>query len=129
MTPHSHAVVWIDHREAKVYHLDAHEAVEGKVHATDRHAHLHHKANEVGSGHAPIDRHFLKSVADSIVDARSILIVGPGNARKELADYIASEAPALSSRIAAVQAADHPSDGELVALARKFFKANDRMRA
>ena len=33
MTPHSHAVVWIDHREAKVYHLDAHAAVEGKVHA------------------------------------------------------------------------------------------------
>jgi stalled ribosome rescue protein Dom34 len=129
MTLHSHAVVWIDHQEAKVFHLDAREAVEDKVHAGNRHAHLHHKANAVGSGNAPIDRHFLKTVTDSIADARSILIVGPGNARKELADYIAKEAPAVSSRVAAVQAADHPSEGELVALARKFFKANDRMRA
>jgi hypothetical protein len=44
-----------------------------------------------------------------------------------LAAHLAAHAPDLSARVAAVEAADHPSEGELVALARRFFHASDRM--
>ena len=55
------------------------------------------------------------------------MIVGPASAKTELAAHLAAYAPDLSSRVSIVEAVDHPSDGELVALARKFFRANDRM--
>ena len=35
----------------------------------------------------------------------------------------------LAERIAAFQTLDHPSDGELVKLARTFFVADDDMRS
>ena len=128
MTPHFHALVWIDHREAKVFRFNATEAVESDLHARDRHVHVHHKANTIGSGHAVVDRDLLKKVVGSVSDAGAILIVGPGTAKTELAAYVAQQHPQVSQRILAVEAADHPSDGELIAMARKFFRAADRMR-
>jgi hypothetical protein len=35
--------------------------------------------------------------------------------------------PELARKVSAVEPLDHPTDGELLALARKFFKADDRM--
>ena len=55
------------------------------------------------------------------------MIVGPAGAKAELVSYIRVNAPHLATRLSAVEAVDHPSDGELVALARKFFRANDRI--
>ena len=128
MTPHFHAVVWIDHREAKVFRFNAAEAVESEIRAHDRHVHVHHKANTIGSGHATVDRDLLKKVVGSVSDAGAILVVGPGTAKAELAVYAAQQYPQVSQRILAVEPADHPTDGELVAMARKFFRAADRMQ-
>lgn len=128
MTPHFHAVIWIDHREAKVFRFNAAEVEETRVRPHDRHVHVHHKANTIGSGHAAVDREFLERVIGSVNDAGAILIVGPGTAKTELAAYAAERYPQVSQRIAGAQAADHPTDGELVALARKFFRAADRMQ-
>jgi hypothetical protein len=41
--------------------------------------------------------------------------------------YIRKHQPHLGERISGVETLDHPSDGALVALARSFFKADDRM--
>ena len=128
MTPHFHAVVWIDHREAKVFRFNAAEVEETRVQPHDRHVHVHHKANTVGSGHAAVDRDFLDRVVGSVTDAGAILIVGPGTAKAELRAYAAERYPQLSQRIAAVEAANHPTDGKLVAQARKFFRAADRIQ-
>jgi hypothetical protein len=112
MTDHYHAIVWIDHREAKVFFVDAGAADRAVVDAHGTGHHLQHKANITGSGHQG-----------------AILLTGPGNARLELKNYIAEHRPDLDKRISAVEALDHPSDGQLVALARKFFKADDRMHS
>ncbi len=129
MTQHFHAIVWIDHHQAKVFHFNASDVERDVFRPHDRAVHVHHKANTVGSGHAPVDKNFLGGVMESIAGAGAIMIVGPASAKTELTAYIAAHAPGLSARISIVEAADHPSDGELVALARRFFKADDRMRA
>ena len=129
MTHYPHAIVWIDHHQAKVFLFNLAEVAAGKVFPGDRHVHVHHKANTVGSGHAPVDRAYLKKVLDQIADAGAILIAGPGSAKDEFVTYVDSQSPEVSARIAAVKTADHPSDRELVAFARKFFKTNDRIRA
>lgn len=128
MQQHFHAIIWIDHHQAKVFRFNASDLERDVIRPHDPAVHLHHKANTIGSGHAPVDKDFLRRVAESVSGAGAILIVGPANAKTELAAYVSAHAPDLSKRVSAVEAADHPSDGELVALARKFFLANDRMK-
>jgi transposase len=43
-------------------------------------------------------------------------------------DHIHSYSPKLMSAIVGVETVDHPSDAQLVAYARKYFKATDRMQ-
>jgi hypothetical protein len=78
----------------------------------------------MGSGHASVDHEFLTQIAGAVSDAGAVLITGPGNAKIDLKKHIDSHLPALSKKIAGVETVDHPSDGELVAHARKYFKAD-----
>lgn len=127
MQAHFHAIVWIDHKEAKVIAFHGDDVERTAIHPHERSVHLHHKANEIGSGKAPVDKDFLGKITQALAGAGTILIVGPASAKAELAKHLAAHAPDLSARVAAVEAADHPTEGELLALARRFFKANDRM--
>jgi stalled ribosome rescue protein Dom34 len=128
MSQHAHAVIWIDHHQAKVLHFNATDVDHAVIHPHDRTVHVHHKANAVGDGRAPVDKDYLRRVTESVSTTEAIMIVGPASAKTELADYIAAHAPGVSAHVSTVQPADHPSDGELVALARQYFKAQDRMR-
>ncbi len=128
MSEHFHAVVWIDHHEAKVYQFDATSADAATVHSTKPHQHIHHKANTVGSGHAGVDKKYLEQVAISIAHCGAILITGPANAKHELETYLKHAHPVLAKRVMGVQTVDHPTEGELIALGRRFFKASDRMQ-
>ena len=127
MSPHYHALVWIDHREAKVFQFNATDTDRTSIRSEHPHQHIHHHANARGSGHVPLDKVFLKHVAEAIAHAGAILITGPANAKTELAQYLKDAHPALAQKISGVEPLDHPTDGELVALARSFFKADDRM--
>ena len=127
MTEHSHAVIWIDHHEARVFHFNAEEAEGVTIHPAHPVRHIHHKANETGSGHAPEDPAFLQSVADAIAPAQHVLICGPANAKTELVKHIEKHSPGMKSLIAGVEPMDHARDGEIVAHARKFFRADHQM--
>jgi stalled ribosome rescue protein Dom34 len=125
---HYHAVIWIDHREARVFHFspsDVEKLVLRPDHPT---RHIHHKANSIGSGHAAADRDYLQAVAESIADAGAVLITGPANAKTELVEYIRLHHPKLTKVIAGVETVDHPSDAQLVAFAQKYLMATDRMQ-
>jgi stalled ribosome rescue protein Dom34 len=127
-THHYHAVVWIDHREARVFHFNPTEADRLVLHPDNPTKHIHHKANSIGSGHASADHDFLHAVAESIADAGAVLIAGPGNAKTELVKHIEQHDPKLKKIIAGVETVDHPSDAQLVAHARKYLKVTDRMQ-
>lgn len=129
MTDYYHALVWIDHHEAKIFHFDASGSDREVVNSSHPHQHLHHKANTVGSGHAAVDISFLKEVAVALTPAGAILITGPGTAKTELSHYIQRTHPEVARRISGVDTVDHPTDRQLVALARTFFKKDDRMHS
>jgi stalled ribosome rescue protein Dom34 len=129
MSTHYHAVVWIDHKLARVVHFNADASESVIVHASNPHLHLHHKANANDSGHAAVDRKYLARVAEAIAHAGAILIAGPASAKTELSNYLKDAQPAIAARVSAVESMDHPTDGQLLAHARHFFKADDRMRA
>jgi stalled ribosome rescue protein Dom34 len=125
---HYHAVIWIDHREARVFHFSPTDVERLVIHPDHPTKHIHHKANSIGSGHAPADHEYLHTVAESVADAGAVLITGPADAKTQLVEHIRTHDPELAKIIAGVEAVDHPSDAQLVAHARTYLKATDRMQ-
>jgi stalled ribosome rescue protein Dom34 len=122
MPTHFHAVVWIDHSQARIFHIGLTGEDEVTLHPHLQTKDLHHKANSIGSGHAAPDKDFLEQITSALSDAGEILIIGPASAKTEFAKYMCERHPAMGARIAAVEAADHPSDHEIVAYAKRHFK-------
>ncbi len=127
MTTHFHYLVWIDHQIAKIVNFNFETASISIVRSERGVQHLHHKANAGDSGHVSVDANYLKQVAHALAGAGAIVITGPASAKNELAAYVHREQPELAKHLSGVEALDHPSDGELIAFGRKFFRADDRM--
>jgi stalled ribosome rescue protein Dom34 len=127
MSTHTHAIVWIDHREARIFHFNRLEADRVVIKPHDPTRHIHHKANSIGSGHAAEDQEFLHNAVKAIEDAQFVLITGPANAKTELVKHIHRHDPKLIDRIVGIESVDHPTDDALVDHARRYFKAADLM--
>jgi len=124
---HYHAVVWIDHSEAHVMHISPDDVEKSVVHPARPHSHLHNKRGAVGSGRASEDQAYYHAIAAALQGAQEILVVGPAHAKLQLIKHIHSHDHGLVDKIIGVETVDHPSDGQLVAYARKYFVAKDRM--
>jgi stalled ribosome rescue protein Dom34 len=123
---HYHAVVWLDHSEARVLHFTPEEVEKAAIHGKEPHKHLHARHTTHEKHHD--DNPYYHEVAAALAGAHEILITGPGAAKLELVKHIHRHDHDLVSRIVSVETVDHPSDGQLLAYARKYFKAADRMR-
>lgn len=121
MTSPYHAVIWIDHHEARIFHFDSATAERLVIRPEHPTHHLHHKANAVGDGRSAEDQEFFHHVAVAVADAKAVLVTGPANEKNLLVKHIEHHDPKLKALIAGVETVDHPTDGELVALARHAF--------
>lgn len=128
MTRYS-ACVWIDHREAKIFSIDARTAGKIELRDLDAPVNIRRKTGALGMGKAPVDDAFLAEVGGALAVFKAVLITGPGTARTELAGYLAEHAPGLAHRIWGIEPMDHPTEREIVAAARRYFHAADRMQA
>ncbi|MDQ0511996.1 translational machinery protein [Ancylobacter amanitiformis] len=124
MTSPYHAVIWIDHHEARIFHFDSTSAERVVIHPEHPVKHVHHKANAVGDGRSAEDQAFFHHVATAIADAKAVLVTGPGNEKDLFVKHVEHHDPKLKALIAAVKTVDHPTDNELVALARAAFHAD-----
>src|SRR5262249_59914567 len=78
---HFHAVVWIDHHEARVFHFNPTDVERLVLHPDRPTKHIHHKANSIGSGHAPEDHAFPQAGAQSIAEPGRGLFTGAAHAK------------------------------------------------
>lgn len=125
---YTHAIVWIDHAHAQIVHLDetAHEHHEIKnPHGKE---HLHHRSGSVGAGRGHSCADFYDAVVAGLGKTAEIVVVGPAQAKHEFHKHVQSHHATMLTRIFGVEPMDHPSEGQLVAFARKYFRAADRMR-
>ena len=125
---HYHAVVWIDHAEAHVMHISPDDVESSIVRPAKPHQHLHNKRGAMGAGRAPEDQHFYHEVVEALKGAQEILIVGPASAKLNLIKHIHSHDAPLSDKVVGIESVDHPTDGQLVAYARRYYAAADHMR-
>ena len=127
MTSNRHVTVWIDHDEARIFHIDAETFSEQTVRAPSRHVHRHPKGSAAEHRH-PTDAHqFFAAVVGELEGAERVLVVGPSTAKLQFIHYAYKHDHTLEPRIVGVETVDHPTDGQLVAYSKRYFAADDRM--
>lgn len=123
----NHAVLWIDHHEAKIF-LDAGDTFSASV-VENAHRHVRRHPTVTAERRHPADaQHFYHEVAQALEDAAEILVVGPAKAKLEFIKHVHAHDRRLEPKIVGVETVDHPTDGQLLAYARRYFHAADRMR-
>jgi hypothetical protein len=131
----THAVVWIDHKEARVLHVQPEtpghvqpEPVDETTILSPQHLfHRHPKGRGDAKEHPEDAAKFFHEVARSLDSVDAILIVGPGPAKAEFLKYVQDHDRPLRAKVVGTETVDHPTDREIVAYARRYFKRSDRM--
>jgi hypothetical protein len=128
MTVHNHAVVWIDHRLAKIFFLGLDAADELTIHSKLSSEHLHHRAHTIGSGNVHEDPTFFPGIDQALQHSEAILIVGPGIEKTLLLKHLQEAKQAPKAREIHSQACDHPTAPEIIALGRRHFHLGEPAR-
>jgi stalled ribosome rescue protein Dom34 len=124
---HYHAVVWIDHQKAAVWQFTANEQQSVIIHSPSEHERIHNPKSTHGGHKSAADPRFFEEVAKALGGAHEILIIGPAQAKHEFAEHLRAKHAPLGRAIVAVETADHPTEAEVLAYARRHFTAIDRM--
>ncbi len=124
----SHAVVWIDHQEAHVIQFNADMHENSTITTKSKHGHIHQKAGVLAGHHQVSSQAYLHEVVKAVAGANEILIVGPGVAKLELIKHINHHDAKISNKVVGVETVDHPTDGQLLAYAKKYFLRVDNLR-
>jgi stalled ribosome rescue protein Dom34 len=122
-----HAAVWMDHNEARIFFMNANAVEALNVRSPNRHVRRHPTSRDEKTHPADAKR-FFDEVARAVDGATEILIVGPSTAKLEFIRYLHAHARELEARVVGIETVDHPSDAQLVAFVRRYFRAIDRMR-
>jgi stalled ribosome rescue protein Dom34 len=122
-----HVIVWLDHQKATIidFTIDDRHVVH-LASSTPRQ--LHRKSGPMGAGRAPDDRQFFDEVAKAIEGAREILVTGPGTAKVAFMSDLDKRHAAIAKAVVGIESLDHPSDGELLAHAKRSFRRIDALR-
>jgi hypothetical protein len=131
----THVVVWIDHKEARVFHVQPEtpghvqpEPIDETTVLSPQHLiHRHPKGRGEPKEHPEDATRFFREVARSLHDADTVLIVGPSSAKLEFQKFLQGHDARLHAIVAGVETVDHPTGREIVAYARRYFKGSDRM--
>lgn len=113
-----HAIVWMDQKVALVVMFDKLQTDTVHVRSHSSHARRGRSRN--------VER-FYDATAGVIAGVHEVLLTGPGKEHNSFRLWCAVRRPDLSKVIVASVPGDHPSDRQLVALARLYFKGFDRM--
>ena len=76
----THAAVWIDHKEARVFHVHADSTDETTLLSPQHHLHRHPKGRGEARENPDDLNQFFASVVHTLAGVDAILIVGPSSA-------------------------------------------------
>jgi hypothetical protein len=122
-----HSIVWLDHHKAVVWNFTDDAQTKSVVKAHDQHEHTHIRKSPHGGHRTPDDLGFFDDVATTLAGVPEILVIGPAQAKDEFVAFLKKKHPQIGSMVVGVESADHPTDAELLAYARRHFKVLDRM--
>jgi len=113
-----HAVVHLDHHHAQVLHFDAHQVHAARIEPHDRRAHGHDERTEQA---------LFEAICQAVKDTPEVLVTGSHVVIGQFRHYVEAHRPQLAPHIADYRPAAELSQGQMLAMARQFFIAHDRM--
>lgn len=111
---HFRCVVLIDHQQAKILQFNDDSVDSQKIHAHKHDTPRHNST--VRTEHA-----FFGEVCAAFADIGEIVVTGSHTAIADFRHYVTKHHPTIAFRIVGWEIVDHPTDGQLVALATKYF--------
>jgi stalled ribosome rescue protein Dom34 len=115
------AILFVDSDHAKIFNL-----VPGKMETVElkKHEIKHHlTADKNNEEH---EKHFFHEVATALKGVTELLVVGPGFAKNRFQSHLETHHHGdLAKSIVGLDTIDHPTDPQIMAVGRKFFKAYD----
>lgn len=120
-------VLWIDHHEARIFGIEPNSFDDATIRAPGQHVHRHPKGPTAEHNHPADDRAFFEDVARALEGAEQILIVGPSTAKVQFFRHLHAHARELEPKVVAIETVDHPTDGQLVAYAKRHFGVPNRL--
>ncbi len=104
--------VWIDMAQAKLFEMNPEGAVEKVI---KRHEIRHHNGVEKEQNNRKNTQHFFTEVTGALQSADEVLLMGPAEAKIHFKEY-------LKNKVVGVETVDHPTDNQIVAHAKEFFR-------
>jgi hypothetical protein len=92
-----------------------------KIHASSHYTRQHH--SQVRTEHE-----FFGEVCGALHGIDAVLVTGSHTAVADFRHYAEKHRPLVAARIAGYEIVDHPTENQLVALARQYFLKQERMR-
>jgi hypothetical protein len=117
----THAVLWTDHQAAQVLQFDADHVKAEKIRTHSHYTRQHHSGVRT-------EHEFFGEVCGALEHVDSVLVTGSKTAIADFRHYAEKHRPHAAARIAGYEIVDHPTENELVALARQYFLKHERMR-
>jgi stalled ribosome rescue protein Dom34 len=117
-----YAIVWIDHREAEIFHVNATEGTKVVINSHSSTQTLHHESHADGTVHQAVDTNFFARIVSALNHTGGTLLTGPGETKHELERYLRGNRPDLGAHLEELDTVGHPRDQELIALVRDHYQ-------
>jgi hypothetical protein len=118
--PLFHAVAHIDHHHAQVLQFGSEQVVQSNVHD-------HRKFTRQHGSTVRTEHEFFGHVCDALDGIAEVLVTGGHTALADFHHYADKHRPLMAKRIVGYLVVDHPTEHQLVALARRHFVKYDQM--
>jgi hypothetical protein len=110
----SHAVAFVDHQSAEVLQFDSEQVLEHKLREH------HHVTRQHASG-VRDEHEFFGAVCDAMDGIAEVLVAGRHTGIADFRRYVDKHRPLTAARVVGYEVVDHPTEPQLVALARRHF--------
>jgi len=121
MSP-SQAVAWIEPLDAHVMALAPADAAGERV---DKPLHYARQRGSLLRG----QHEFFSEVCEALAASQSVLVVGQHDPESAFRQYVSKHRPALALHVVGWQTMAHPTEAEVLTLAREFFAHRDETLA
>lgn len=112
-------VVWMDSRNAKIFHIEGEQV---RASRSVRHDHDHHTQNKNDAKQKDSPQFFTDIANQLRQTSDAVLLVGPGVSKNHFVTYLDTHhQKELAHRIIGTESMDHPTDAQIVAYARRYF--------
>jgi len=118
-------VVWMDRTEARIFELrdGAYERL--ILEAPKHHVRRLSKEEQIRSHNHPNDeQRFFRELVAALREQGEILLVGPSTTKLRFFRFARDHEKNIEARVVGLETADHPTDGQIVAHARRYFASS-----